>query len=170
MVSGMKHCSAVRRATSRIVPLILVTCGDVQEAQLVRASGVIDLGLLDRITGVDQVNEVDALDDTAVLDVEAGYDAGLQHARLLTGLAPPDKRYGTRLQSVWQVYGPGMAGVWLETRPFVIRLVAAGTCCVADTRKCIAGDRDVERHDQRKVETPTQIVSTHPGRERNRAI
>jgi hypothetical protein len=45
--------------------------GDVQEDQLVRALGVVDLGHLDRVAGVAQVAEVHALDDPAGVDVEA---------------------------------------------------------------------------------------------------
>ena len=58
----------------------LVTRGDIEEAELVRAGPVVDGGLLHRISGIAQVDEVDALDDAAILDVEAGNDAGLQHA------------------------------------------------------------------------------------------
>ncbi len=57
---------------------VLVTGGDVEEAELVGAGRVIGLGRLDRIAGIDQVDEIDALDDAAVLDVEAGDDAGLE--------------------------------------------------------------------------------------------
>src|SRR5690606_3769475 len=52
--------------------------GDVEEAELVRACLVIGARSLDRIAGIDQIDEVDALDDAAVLDVQAGDDAGLQ--------------------------------------------------------------------------------------------
>src|SRR5690606_8371600 len=53
-----------------------VAGADVEEAEFVGAGGVIGAGLLDRIACVDQVDEVDALDHTAVRDVEAGDDAG----------------------------------------------------------------------------------------------
>src|SRR5690606_14852707 len=52
---------------------------DVEKAELVRPGSVIGLGRLDRIAGVDQVDEVHALDDAAVGHVEAGDDAGLEH-------------------------------------------------------------------------------------------
>ena len=52
---------------------------NVQESQFVGAGGVIGDGRLDGIAGVAQIDEVDALDDAAVLDVEAGNDAGFQH-------------------------------------------------------------------------------------------
>ena len=49
--------------------------GYIQEAQLVRAGFVIGLGLFDRITGVLQVDEIDAFDHAAIGNVETGYDA-----------------------------------------------------------------------------------------------
>ena len=52
--------------------------GDVEEAEFVGAGRVIGRRRLDRIAGIDQVDEVDALDDAAVLDVEAGDDAGFE--------------------------------------------------------------------------------------------
>src|SRR5690606_6339127 len=58
---------------------ILVTGRDVEETELVRTRRVVDARLLDRVAGVTQVDEVDALDDPSVLHVEAGNDPGLQH-------------------------------------------------------------------------------------------
>ena len=59
--------------------------GDVEEGQLVGALAVVGLGQLDRVAGVAQVLEVDALDDPAGVDVEAGDDAGGDtHPRSLT--------------------------------------------------------------------------------------
>src|SRR5690606_39193641 len=52
--------------------------GDVEEAELVGAGGIIGFSGLHRIAGIDEVDEIDALDDTAVLDVETGDDAGLE--------------------------------------------------------------------------------------------
>ena len=49
--------------------------GDVEEAKLVRPGRVIDLGLLDRIAGVGQIEELHALDHAPMGDVEAGDDA-----------------------------------------------------------------------------------------------
>jgi len=59
---------------------ILVAGRDVEEGELVGAGGVVDARLLDRVAGVAQADELHALDDAAVLDVEAGDDADLQHA------------------------------------------------------------------------------------------
>ena len=61
--------------------------GDVEKTQFVRPCGVISLRRLDRIAGVAQIDEVDALDDAAILDVKTWDEAGLEHqalARLLT--------------------------------------------------------------------------------------
>ena len=49
--------------------------GDVEEDELVGALGVVAAGQLDRVAGVAQVGEVDALDHAAGVDVEAGDDA-----------------------------------------------------------------------------------------------
>ena len=57
---------------------LLVAGGDVEEAELVRARRIIGPGGLHRVAGVDQIDEVDSLHDTAVLDVETGDDAGLE--------------------------------------------------------------------------------------------
>ncbi len=62
---------------------VLMTRGDVEEAKLVGAGGVIGDGAFDRIAGVAQVDEIDALDDAAFLHVETGNDAGFQHQALL---------------------------------------------------------------------------------------
>ena len=58
---------------------LFVARRDVEEAQLVRARRIVGARGLHRIAGIAQVDEVDALDDAAVLHVEAGNDAGFQH-------------------------------------------------------------------------------------------
>ena len=83
-VSGMKQRSAVRRDDVEDGVAVLVAGGDVEKAELVGAGRVIGGGRLDRIAGVAQIDEVDALDDAAVLDVEAGNDADLEHDSLAT--------------------------------------------------------------------------------------
>ena len=70
---------------------VLVARGDVEKAQLVGAGGVIGDRRLDRIAGIAQIDEVDALDDAAVLDVEAGNDADLEH-HSAARCAPANKR------------------------------------------------------------------------------
>ena len=79
--SGMKQASAVRLTTSKMMPRFSWRRGDVEEAQFVGARRVIGLGGFDRIAGIAQVDEIDALDDAAVLDIETGNEAGLQHQR-----------------------------------------------------------------------------------------
>ncbi len=51
-------------------------CGDVEKAELVGPGRIIDPRGLDRIAGVLQVHEIDALDHPAIGDVETGNDAG----------------------------------------------------------------------------------------------
>src|SRR6516164_7508251 len=58
---------------------VLVAGGDVEERELVGAGGVIGDRRRNRIAGVAQIDEFHAFDDTAVLDVEAGNDANLEH-------------------------------------------------------------------------------------------
>jgi hypothetical protein len=62
---------------------ILVACGDVEKGEFVGAGLVIGDRRLHRIAGIAQINEIDAFDDPAVFDVEAGNDADLEHARRL---------------------------------------------------------------------------------------
>ena len=52
---------------------------DVEEAKLVRARGIIGDRGFHRIARIAQVDEVDALDHAAVLDVETGDHANLEH-------------------------------------------------------------------------------------------
>ena len=58
---------------------VFVTRGDVEEGELVGAGGVVGDCRFDRIAGVAQIDEIDALDHAAVLDVEAGNDADFKH-------------------------------------------------------------------------------------------
>ena len=55
---------------ARVIP-----CLDVKNGR------VIGFCRLDRVAGIDQIDEIDALDDAAVLDIEARDDAGFQHQR-----------------------------------------------------------------------------------------
>ena len=61
--------------------------GDVEEGELVGALLVVARGDLDRVAGVAQLDEVDALDDAAGGDVEAGNDAFGEHVGV--GLQAP---------------------------------------------------------------------------------
>ena len=93
-VSGMKQRSAVRAHHVEDGAALLVAGGDVEEAELVGAGLVIGRGGLDRIAGVAQIDEIDALDDAAFFHVEAGDDADFQHGSRSTALriavAPAD--------------------------------------------------------------------------------
>ena len=68
-INGIKHTSACADHVEQDAA-IFVACGDVQETQFVRAGSVIHDGAVDRIASVAQIDEVDALDDAAVLDVD----------------------------------------------------------------------------------------------------
>src|SRR6185437_1776521 len=78
---GQRHEAGFRRAPphDQDNAAFFVARRDVEEAQFVGAGPVIGDRGFDRIAGVAQIDEVDALDDAAVLDVEAGDDAGLEH-------------------------------------------------------------------------------------------
>ncbi len=83
--NGYRHEAMIGRARHHIEDRIAVVRrrGDVEEAEFIRPSGVIGFRRLDRITRIDQINEVHALDDTTVFDIEAGNDAGFEgHARV----------------------------------------------------------------------------------------
>ena len=78
-----RHEAGLRGAPDHIQhgAAIFMRGRDVEKAQFVRAGGVIGDGRLDGIAGVAQIDEVDALDDPAVLDVETGDHAHLEHYR-----------------------------------------------------------------------------------------
>ena len=52
---------------------------NIEKAQFISPRRVIGAGRLNRITGIAQVNEVDAFDHTAIFHIEAGNDPGFQH-------------------------------------------------------------------------------------------
>jgi hypothetical protein len=51
----------------------------VEKAKLICASCIIGRGGLDGVAGINEIDEIYALDDAAVLDVKAGDDANFQH-------------------------------------------------------------------------------------------
>ena len=77
--------------------------GDVQEAELVCAGGVIGAGEGDGVSGVFQVHEVDALHGAPVFHVEAGDDARFQHGRSFAAKAG-------RMQTILKVVEAGKRG------------------------------------------------------------
>lgn len=67
---------------------VFVASGDVEEAELVRTCFIVCLCGFHWIASIDQIDEVHALDDATVLDVEAWDDAGFErHLTLLSGLS-----------------------------------------------------------------------------------
>ena len=82
-----RHEAALRRALDdgEDGVAVLVAGRDVEEAQLVGAGLIVGRGRLDGIAGVLEVDEVDALDDAPVLDVEAGDEADLEHGQAGVG-------------------------------------------------------------------------------------
>ena len=77
---SQRHEAALRRAAHHVDErtALFVAGRDVEEAELIRARRVIGGGGLDRVARIAQVNEIDALDDAAVLHVQAGNDTGLE--------------------------------------------------------------------------------------------
>ena len=71
---------------------ILMAGRDVEKTELVGTRRVIGLGGFDRIAGVDEIEKLHALDDAAVLDVEAGDDAGFQGHQCCQVKARSDNR------------------------------------------------------------------------------
>jgi hypothetical protein len=76
-----RHEAGLRRAAHHVEQgaAVLMACANVQEAQLVSAGGIICFGGLDRVACVHEVDELHALDHAAVLHVETGDDADLEH-------------------------------------------------------------------------------------------
>ena len=79
---GERHEAGFRRAAHHVEQgaTRLVARGDVEEAEFVGAGRIVGLGRFNRITGIAQLEELHALHDAPVLHVEAGDDAGLEHA------------------------------------------------------------------------------------------
>ena len=89
---GERHEAGLRGAPHHVEDdvAVLVAGGDVEEGELVGAGRVVGDRRLDRIAGVAQIDELHALDDAAVLDVETGNDADLEH-----GVTPPPAARGS---------------------------------------------------------------------------
>ena len=68
-------------------PLSLAELTRAAVAIIVSTGGVISDRGRDRVTGVAQINEIDALDHAAVFYVEAGNDADLEHYAALISLS-----------------------------------------------------------------------------------
>ena len=78
-----RHKTLLSRAGDQIKHRAAVFLGghNVQKTQLVRPRRIISARGFDRIAGIAQVGEVNALDHAAISHVEAGDDAGFQHVQ-----------------------------------------------------------------------------------------
>ena len=78
---GQRHETLLGGAANHAVKRVAVfrAGGDIEKAQLVGALAVVEARLSHRIAGIDKIDEVDALDDPPVLDIETGDDPHLQH-------------------------------------------------------------------------------------------
>jgi hypothetical protein len=79
-VSGMKTCEATASMMSRIRSRLSLDGGDVEEGQFVGALLVVAAGDFNRVAGIAQLGEVDALDDATVGHIQAGDDAFCEHS------------------------------------------------------------------------------------------
>ena len=70
---------------------VLVRRRDIEEGDLIRATGAVALGGLDRVTCITQAHEVDPLHDAPFLDVETGDDSLGQHQASSSALNACDK-------------------------------------------------------------------------------
>ncbi len=90
IVNGTNTSSAVRARELGDRVALLVRGGDVEEHELVGALAVVVRGQLDRVAGVADVDEFDALDDAPGVDVQAGDHALEVHALTRSSApAPP---------------------------------------------------------------------------------
>src|SRR5260221_2288135 len=88
-ITGMLTASATARVSARSKPdlvpsrsMLVGTGGDVEEGNFIGALVIVFFGDFDRVAGVAQVDEIDALDHAAGVDVQTGDDAFCQHGVL----------------------------------------------------------------------------------------
>ena len=77
-VSGMNTCAATASTILQNHAALVRAGGDVEETQLVGALLVVAARDLDRVAGIAQADEIDALDDAPAGDVQAGNDRALR--------------------------------------------------------------------------------------------
>ena len=124
--------------------------GDVEERQLVGALRVVGPGQLDRVTGVAQVDEVDALDDPTGVDVEAGDDADRDAHRTLMR--------GSTDELVDVAPGPVLAG---------LEAADDGVAVTAGVRRRVLAARRVAAADVPAGQAQPQV---HPGPAERQAL
>ena len=78
---GERHEAGLRRAPHHVEqdPPRLVAGGDVEEAELIGAGRVVSLRRFHGIARIDEIDELHALHDAPVLDVEAGDETDFEH-------------------------------------------------------------------------------------------
>ena len=78
---GERHEARLSRARHDVVDsvAVLMACGDIEEAQFIRACCIVDARLFHRISGVHQVNEAHPIDDPPSAHVKAGNNSNFQH-------------------------------------------------------------------------------------------
>ena len=157
-----RHEAGFRRALHDVEngAAVFVAGRDVEEGQLVRARCVIGDRRFDRIAGIAQVDEIDALDDAAVLHVETGNDADLEHQCFLLRSNQP-QRFGRIEPAVIECAAGDGAGEFSGARAEHIldvldRSKAAG---------CDHGNGDSVRQRNRRIEVETleHAVARHVG-------
>ncbi len=88
---GERHETDFRGAAHHIEQdaALFMRGGDIEEAEFIGARRIIEHRLFDGIARIAQVDEVHALDDAAILHIQTGNDADLEHRRdILSGPWP----------------------------------------------------------------------------------
>ena len=111
--------------------------GDVEEGQLVGALLVVARGDLHRVAGVAQFDEVDALDDPAAGDVEAGNDAFGEHG---AGVRPRRSSSSARACAGGEVEVAGVDGAAADHALDAFALDRAELLDVGHVRQAARGD------------------------------
>ena len=130
---GQRNEALFRRPADDIDHRVAVVRGggDVEEDQLVRLLQIVGDRALDRISGVDEIDEIDALDYAAGGDVEAGNNSFREHVRSLGtgGITIKTKRpAASRRPGVLGKSGEGRLSRALASRRGAPRRSVSGTC------------------------------------------
>ena len=117
IVKGMNTSSAVRRDHVEDGVAVVGRRGDVEEDHLVGALGVVAAGQLDRVAGVDEVDEVHALDDPTGVDVEARDDPGGAHEASATATGVRRRMCDSVSAGRWRLSAAAATAAATSTRP-----------------------------------------------------